>query len=369
MRLFLLPVLLGLSACLSLAGCGDDEKVYEVTDVRDHGRARMPAGHGLSDAQRLGLEQRGASGAHAAEPAFTWKTPAGWEEQAAAGMRKGSWKIAGQPETDCSLIMLQGQGGDALSNVNRWRDQMGLEPIDAKAMAALPRLKMMDRDAAYMNVVGVYGGMKGDSSQQNARMLGLVAHLPMVAVFLKFVGPEAVVAAEAANFEALAASLKFGAPKQKTPAAAHGGNPRASRLQWDAPKGWEQKPPKMMREVTFAPAGTKKTECFVTILGGAAGGTEANINRWMEQMQQKPLSSEDIAKLPRLDVMGKKAAMVTIGGKYVGMGEANVSGAMMYALVCERPDKDDVVFVKMTGPASEMKPEKAAFEAFCKSLR
>ena len=38
----------------------------------------------------------------------------------------------------------------------------------------------------------------------------------------------------------------------------------------------------------------------------------------------------------------------------------------MLGFVLERPD--DSVFVKMRGPAPEVLPEQANFEAFCKSL-
>ena len=369
MRRILMSLCVGLLASVSFVGCGDDQTTHEVTDVRERGQSRMNTPHGLTDEQRLGLRQRGPAGGHGTEPAFAWKTPEGWEEVKAGGMRKGSWKVAGHPDTDCSLIMLQGSGGDELSNINRWRGQMGLDSIDAAALAALPSKQMLGKDAHYMNVVGVYGGMKGmggETTPKNARMLGLALHMPMVAVFLKFVGPPEVVEAEQANFAALAASLKFGTPKARTPAAAHG-DQAADGLAWDAPAGWVQKPPRMMRVVTFSPKDAAGTECYVTVLSGDAGGTEANINRWMLQMGQKELSPAEIAALPSLDVLGKKATMVTIGGKFVGMGEANVEGAMMYALVCERPN--DVVFVKMTGPAKEMKGEKEAFEAFCKSLR
>jgi len=364
---FLMSLCLGFLACSFLTGCGDKETTHQITDVRQRGQSGAPAPHGLSDAERLGL-RRGRPPASNGGPSFEWTTPEGWEEVAAGGMRKGSWKVAGQPETDCSLVMLQGGGGDALSNVNRWRGQMGLEGVDEAALAPLPRKNLLGQEALYLNLIGVYGGMGSQPKMENARLLGLILSLPRVALFLKFTGPAAVVEAETAHFEALAASIAFAARKQPTSAmpTPETGN-SAGGLTWEIPQGWVRGPKRMMRVATFAPEGAQKTECYVTILAGNAGGVGPNVNRWRQQMGQKALSEAELAQLPHLEVLGKQATLVTIEGKFVGMGEANVEGAVMYALICERDD--DVVFVKMTGPANEMKDQKAAFEAFGKSLR
>jgi hypothetical protein len=48
------------------------------------------------------------------------------------------------------------------------------------------------------------------------------------------------------------------------------------------------------------------------------------------------------------------------------MRGVELDDAILYGMIVERDS--DSVFVKMTGPSAEMKPERAAFEAFCRSL-
>lgn len=68
--------------------------------------------------------------------ALKWTLPKGWTEGEAGGMRFATLKppIAGKVEV--SVVMLAGAGGGELSNVNRWRGQIGLSPIDEKALAS-----------------------------------------------------------------------------------------------------------------------------------------------------------------------------------------------------------------------------------------
>jgi hypothetical protein len=111
-----------------------------------------------------------------------------------------------------------------------------------------------------------------------------------------------------------------------------------------------------MRLVTFTPDGAEGTECYVTILGGAAGGVAANINLWRQQRKLAPLSSDAIAKLPKISVLGRDAPFAEIDGGKVGT----------YGVVCELGDR--TVFVKMNGPMDVLRAERERFVEFCKSL-
>ena len=117
-----------LGASLALAACQRDEpvRVYEVVvppPARQEPAA--PAGPGLSPAMA-------ATGAMAAEPAqVAWTKPAGWQEQAATGMRTASFSIPGPGgiDADISVIRLAGDAANDLANVNLWRQQLGLPPV------------------------------------------------------------------------------------------------------------------------------------------------------------------------------------------------------------------------------------------------
>lgn len=142
--------------------------------------------------------------------------------------------------------------------------------------------------------------------------------------------------------------------------------PPPSRLTWTAPVGWEPRPARPMREVTFAPRSSEHTECYVSILGGTAGGLARNLDRWRAQLDREPFDEEEIAALPRIEVMGGKGVLVEIEGDFQGQGGKQVRGAALLGFILERENKS--IFVKMTGPAVEVLPQRENFEAFCRSL-
>ena len=63
--------------------------------------------------------------------------PPGWEEKPLSPMRLASFKAIAPngKETDVSVVALPGIAGGALANVNRWRGQVQLAPIDEDTLA------------------------------------------------------------------------------------------------------------------------------------------------------------------------------------------------------------------------------------------
>jgi hypothetical protein len=93
-----------------------------------------------------GIEVRQvAHAAHAAHPGpaaaavpvptanapLAWTLPADWAVAPTQQMRLANFTVAGGGA--CGLFLFPG-GGDRLANVNRWRGQVGLPPIDAAAL-------------------------------------------------------------------------------------------------------------------------------------------------------------------------------------------------------------------------------------------
>lgn len=70
--------------------------------------------------------------------ALRWKLPAGWTEGEGGPMRFASLKPPAKVKgkIDASVVVLPGPAGGELANVNRWRGQIGLAALDAKALAA-----------------------------------------------------------------------------------------------------------------------------------------------------------------------------------------------------------------------------------------
>jgi hypothetical protein len=72
-------------------------------------------------------------------PEIKWKTPDGWTEVPASSMRYASFNASGSAgdKVDISIVTFPGDGGSDADNVNRWRQQIGLAPVDDKGVATL----------------------------------------------------------------------------------------------------------------------------------------------------------------------------------------------------------------------------------------
>lgn len=152
-----------------------------------------------------------------------------------------------------------------------------------------------------------------------------------------------------------------------------GGNdlpPAASvPLKWKTPEGWTEAAGSGMRLATFAvKAETGEGSCTIVVLGGSAGGLEANVTRWIGQVG---LTKPDDAAMQAF--LAKQEKFKTAGGFEtiaVDLGDlapdaAATSNSMIGAIV----DVDgSTCFVKLTGPSGLLKSQKARFLELCRSL-
>jgi hypothetical protein len=139
------------------------------------------------------------------------------------------------------------------------------------------------------------------------------------------------------------------------------------QFNWTAPETWKAKAGSSMRLANFAIGDNGEAECYVTLLHGAGGGIEANVNRWRGQMGQTPLSADEIAALPKIEAVGRPSPFVEVSGTYTDMSGADRGGYLLYATIVDLAGES--VFVKMTGPEALVRAEKDHFTAFCQSLK
>jgi hypothetical protein len=66
--------------------------------------------------------------------ALKWALPKGWTEAQGSGMRYATLTPPGQGKVEMSVVVLPGAAGGELNNVNRWRGQIGLPPLDEAAL-------------------------------------------------------------------------------------------------------------------------------------------------------------------------------------------------------------------------------------------
>jgi hypothetical protein len=164
---------IGLSLVFVFSGCGsEDLSVYQIPKTE-------------SKASSQGAENSSMTQSHAGHVhrPFDFDLPKAWEEQAATGMRLVSFKVAvGENSLDGSLVQLGAGAGEVVSNVNRWRGQVGLDPAEGKDIMA--ELKEFDSGLGKFK----YFKLVNPEKPESAILVGMY-NLDQVVLFAKIMGP------------------------------------------------------------------------------------------------------------------------------------------------------------------------------------
>jgi len=137
---------------------------------------------------------------------LAWTPPAAWTAKPAGAMRKGSYTVKGdEGEADFAITAFPGDVGGDLANLNRWRGQLSLPPLNQSDFAAAT--EHVDHNGLHMTVVDILG--TGDKPQ---RILGAMIPHGGATWFFKLTGPAALVAREKPAFTAFLATIKPAAP-------------------------------------------------------------------------------------------------------------------------------------------------------------
>lgn len=150
-------------------------------------------------------------------------------------------------------------------------------------------------------------------------------------------------------------------------------------LAFTAPAAWQSRAAaSSMRVAEFVVPKTagdaEDAEVIVYYFGGGGGSVDANIDRWIGQLQQ-PDGSPTAAKARRESqtINGLKVSTVDVEGTYVaemrpGAAEHhNQPGFRLRAAVVETPRGP--YYIKMTGPAKTVAAADADFKKFLSTLR
>lgn len=132
--------------------------------------------------------------------------------------------------------------------------------------------------------------------------------------------------------------------------------------------GWTARPPVApFRHVNLSFEADPRAELTVAAYEDR-GGLEANVNRWRGQVAAAPLSSEEIAALPRVKVLGNgDATLVEAYGPFQGMRGGRIEeGGVLGAIVS---NERFTLFAKFTGPEAVLRAERDRFIEFLGSLR
>lgn len=328
----------------------------------------------------------------AAAPLLEWKAPTGWQEQPASGMRVGSFSIVkGDQKADVSVIPLAGVWGGELENVNRWRGQVGLAPIDgAKLAESAEKVSIGSQEGTLYDMAGT-----DPQTKQPARILAAIMSTEGMAWFFKMLGSDTLVAEQKPAFKEFLKSVTAapaGSVASAAPAMAQGELPPShppvggamgggmqadaaalgmasnpgEKPAWEVPAGWQEQPAGSMRLGSFQVTGDQgaKVDISVIKMGANPGGMLANLNRWRGQVGLQPVSEADLEKLTTArEVNGTKIILADMSGKAVE------SGDQARLLVATVPRSGSTWFYKMIGNEQLVEQQKPAFIKFVETAR
>lgn len=257
--------------------------------------------------------------------------PEGWIEKPASAMRFTTIEIpVGDPPLEISvskLSMSDDWSELVAANVNRWRDQMGLEPSDAKwAGAELLSQQDSDTPAIWVDLTGQLGGGTSMSAQP------------------PFAGGQPPLAA--------------GQPPANSP-------PPSSKppIEFDEPESWRQGKTSSMRWAAFI-VGPEDKSAEITVIP-AGGDLRGNIQRWMGQIQPDGVTEEQV------DTVISKASPVTVDGiesqRFYMTGTGEPQQAIDATIV--PLGEGFSLFIKMTGDAETVAAESERIQQFLDSLK
>jgi hypothetical protein len=285
----------------------------------------------------------------AAPPPLRWTTPDGWKEGAPSEFRVASFRVTGpgQKEADVSVIPLPGGAGGDFSNVNRWRSQVGLEPVSEEELKKLTETVELAGQPAKLY----------DQGGESLRILAAVQHRGGMAWFFKMTGDSEFVAQEKPIFVEFLRSVRF--VTGETAVAP----PSAGTPQWEAPADWKEASAGQFLVAKYTIAGADNAEAAVNISSSAGdgGGLAANVNRWRKQLGLSELTGDELAK--SLTPVSDQVTLVEMKGTDARSGQpASLVGAIVL-------QPEQAWFYKLMGDAAVVAAQKDAFTKFVQEVK
>lgn len=266
----------------------------------------------------------------------TWTLPEGWSREPGNQFRFATIRAgegANAPEISVSQLPGPEEGGQdefVLVNVNRWRGQVGLEPLKQDA------LKNDSESIKAGDVSGVWVDLKGKAPAGGGNMMA------------PFAGGGA------------------GARPPLGPAAGSVNSPApGTGLKYTTPEGWEEEGAGGFRKASFKVAdGDKLLDISVSDLSAEAGDLLPNINRWRQQVKLPEITQEELDKQLKPIKFGEVDGhfIEIVGEAQDGSGKETILGAIAI-------HGDKAWFVKARGAAALAEREKQRFEQFVRSIQ
>ncbi|MEO5722613.1 MAG: hypothetical protein ABIR71_14260 [Chthoniobacterales bacterium] len=135
--------------------------------------------------------------------------PPGWKEKPLTPMRVASFNASAPngKEVDISVVYLMGEAGGDLANVNRWRDQVKLPPIDEPGLQQ--SAERVETNGHNFLVVDLASSEPIGEPAAKQRIVAAILDDKGRSWFIKMTGEDAAVASQKSAFADFLHTLKF----------------------------------------------------------------------------------------------------------------------------------------------------------------
>ncbi len=263
-----------------------------------------------------------------------WTVPDSWEMlDKKVSMRYATFMT--QPGIEVTLAVFPGDVGGLLANVNRWRGQVGLGPIQENELSDVA--KQIDGTNSFVV----------DSLGPGVRLLGTVINIGDGKTwFVKVVGDSETVGQVKEDVVSFSASFQLDSPAQNT----SNNQPTTLDTEWNVPEEWsvDDDASPILMAAYFTNSGARVT---LTALGGGGGGALDNINRWRNQLGLEAVQTMD----------GLAITDFEDGALVVDLIAADGAKRIVAGIV---PLASETLFFKLTGTETETESELGRFNRF-----
>lgn len=132
------------------------------------------------------------------ESQFEYQAPDHWQDRGAGAMVAQEWRVGEGSAEDTVRITLSFAGGGLAANINRWRGQVGLDPVPDDDLGGIDT-EIDGRPAQRYELIGEQRAIVGIVAPQEGPMT----------LFVKMTGPSPKVEMERENFLEFAKTLKL----------------------------------------------------------------------------------------------------------------------------------------------------------------
>jgi len=162
-------------------------------------KGALPAGHPPVGAGPAGV---GANAPVAAAP-FKYELPTGWTVSPPSTFNLAAFTM-GDGDAKGRVTVSEAQG-DLLSNINRWRGQLGIPPTDAEQLQSLlTKVKVSGLDADFVELIAPAG-----AGEQGAILGVITKQASGSSIFIKFTGGAPLAQRERERFMKFVGSIRF----------------------------------------------------------------------------------------------------------------------------------------------------------------